>query len=795
MTNGAGYIDNQEDSIIINKSAIDRGLFRIYTYKAISTSEKKHASNDNQVIQMPPEEVRVNHKYCYDKLDKDGLVAIGERVEEFDVLVGKVRVSGEEIVQDCSVICKSNEHGVVDDVCVTINEKGYKHVKIRIRRERVPEIGDKFCHVSAQKGTCLVGTTRVTLTNGSSKMIKDVGVGDAVWGYNGYNGLETSVCTNKAYMGTKQVFKITTQTGVFIEATSDHKILTRRGWIETSDLDSTDYIAANLDTPLDIVGNDETGWSLTMRYNNQCGDHVYQLNMDTEHDRLISLAFARVLGYMLTDGWLCRDNRRINKYRSGVALGTMIDAKIFIEDVKLISDAIGINCRDEPRFYDSKSFAGACFVYDLPNTIANFMASLDGIPIGRRIDSPASLPTFIESSPLSFIREFLGGFFGGHGCAPYLSSRELHRCNVMWKCKDTHVNALNQYMNKIKHLLHVVGVKSCITKPKVARSKAKDGCQRFVIGLNLYRTSDFLKIGFRYCLNKQLRLCAATSFWKMRAYMDGTKEGLGRNGGNAYKLYEWLTQTGADKLFEKGCHSVHRDSTSIPYFYIPIEKIEIHGVEDVYDITVDKLHSFIANGLVVHNCGMIYAQEDMPFSQETGLSPEIIINAHCLPSRMTINMVMEMLSGKAAAITGEIHDATAFQEPGETIVEELQEKLKEFGYSPSGSESFINGMTGRPLEAKIFTGMGYYQRLKHMVDDKIHARSKGNVQMLSRQPCSGRAREGGLRFGEMVLISVFVFNVVLNYFVGTRCHDRTRSQFVFERKIVRHVRPIPNSSM
>lgn len=151
MPNGAGYLDNQEDSILINKAAIDRGLFRVYTYKSVSTSEKKHASNDNQVIELPPQEIRVNHKYCYDKLDSDGIVKVGEEVEEFDVLVGKVRVSDEKAVQDCSVICKSNELGVVDDVCVTVNDKGYKHVKIRIRRVRIPEIGDKLAHVSAQK--------------------------------------------------------------------------------------------------------------------------------------------------------------------------------------------------------------------------------------------------------------------------------------------------------------------------------------------------------------------------------------------------------------------------------------------------------------------------------------------------------------------------------------------------------------------------------------------------------------------------------------------------------------------
>jgi hypothetical protein len=125
-------------------------------------------------------------------------------------------------------------------------------------------------------------------------------------------------------------------------------------------------------------------------------------------------------------------------------------------------------------------------------------------------------------------------------------------------------------------------------------------------------------------------------------------------------------------------------------------------------------------------------------------------------------MVMEMLSGKAAAITGELQDATAFQRDGEDIVTELQEKLREHGYTPTGSEVMVNGMSGRVLEASIFTGMGYYQRLKHMVSDKQHARSKGNVQMLSRQPCSGRSREGGERLPQWCVKALLVCLISCN---------------------------------
>jgi DNA-directed RNA polymerase II subunit RPB2 len=143
--------------------------------------------------------------------------------------------------------------------------------------------------------------------------------------------------------------------------------------------------------------------------------------------------------------------------------------------------------------------------------------------------------------------------------------------------------------------------------------------------------------------------------------------------------------------------------------------------------------------------GMIYNQEDMPYTEE-GIVPDIIINPHALPSRMTIAQLIECVMGKVCCITGRYGDATPFTDmKPEDIIKEL-EKL---GYEKNGSESMSHGMTGIKMEGKVFIGPTYYQRLKHMVNDKIHSRSRGPVQMLTRQPVEGRSRDGGLRFGEM----------------------------------------------
>lgn len=143
--------------------------------------------------------------------------------------------------------------------------------------------------------------------------------------------------------------------------------------------------------------------------------------------------------------------------------------------------------------------------------------------------------------------------------------------------------------------------------------------------------------------------------------------------------------------------------------------------------------------------GITLRQEDMPFTA-AGIIPDIIINPHCIPSRMTIGHLLECLLGKVAALSGEEGDATPFSEYS---VDQISAKLAEFGYHARGLEVMHCGLTGHKLRAQIFIGPTYYQRLKHMVDDKIHARARGALQVMTRQPVEGRARDGGLRFGEM----------------------------------------------
>lgn len=178
----------------------------------------------------------------------------------------------------------------------------------------------------------------------------------------------------------------------------------------------------------------------------------------------------------------------------------------------------------------------------------------------------------------------------------------------------------------------------------------------------------------------------------------------------------------------------------------PLQKVSIRLRFDRNPVIGDKFSSRHGQKGIL---SMLWPQEDMPFS-ESGISPDIIINPHAFPSRMTIGMLVESMAGKAGALHGCFQDSTPFRfGEQQRAVDFFGEQLEKAGYSYYGSEPMYSGMSGTELHAHIFTGVVYYQRLRHMVSDKSQVRATGPINNLTRQPVKGRKNQGGIRLGEM----------------------------------------------
>jgi len=404
---------------------------------------------------------------------------------------------------------------------------------------------------------CLTGDTLVTMSSGISKPIKEIEEGEYVLGWNG-KGYTSTINLGLETKGEKNVLKITTIDGKILKCTPDHRILVLNNnekiWKQAGDLSNTDVIVAGITAPIDIFTESDSNWVLYDK------DGVI-MSMKNEVEKNRSLILARLYGYIIADGY--------NRFLSIKNILGHRPKTVFVnENIEFATK------------YDAIEFANDVYVLTgkmventLPVEITNLMSR-----IGKGV-----IPEFLlkKHCPLLIIKEFLAGLSGGD------RYKHMFTNNFGFIHIDFSQRSEKDCENIIK-LLDRFGIKS-VMKTRLCEQKTviADNYNNFIVVGGTF----WDKIGVRYHINKNLRLMIATSYYN---YIKTTKS-VSEN------ISTYLKKTNTMRWFSK-TGAMNNEDIEIPCYYMPILDIVGCGVEMVYDIEVEDNHSFLANGLCVHNC-------------------------------------------------------------------------------------------------------------------------------------------------------------------------------------------------
>jgi len=360
--------------------------------------------------------------------------------------------------------------------------------------------------------TCIAEGTPVLLADGTGRRIEKMPVGGGALVFGPTVAGDLGIARQSALMknGLRDCIRLVLQDGRTLDCTPDHKILLSDGrWVRADELRvGNDRLVVGLETPIDEPAPDEIGYVLKV------GDITF--TMETEEERSRTLAFSRLLGYLLGDGSISEAAQgRLNT-------GQAVDREMMLNDIQLITGLRPIANR-----YDDEKWSVV-----LPQSLTDSIISLRGVQVGKRIDQPPLLPYFVleEICPVAIVREFLAGLFGADGHSPTLrrfGSEEgdstLDTPAYSRSTIPVHVAALRGYMGEVVRLLVRCGVKAeraRIYDYPTRRSKTTypaptDGIPRIEVRLELPDGLSFLeRVGFRYCVDKALRASAAVVYWR-----------------------------------------------------------------------------------------------------------------------------------------------------------------------------------------------------------------------------------------------------------------------------------------
>jgi DNA-directed RNA polymerase II subunit RPB2 len=740
-----GY--NQEDSNMINRAALDRGRFRSIFYRTYKDEERKNQSSGEEEKFCRPDASETKHmkNAHYDKVADDGFVPKDTYVTPDDILIGKVvplRVptgavlpAGAKKSRDVSKMPRNNESGYVDKIYKNRNGEGYSFVKIRMRQDRIPEIGDKFSSRHGQKGTMGMILNPEDMPQTASGIVPDIIINPHCLAD------DHEILTEFGFMNWKEVQEGYNKGNIRL-AGYNH---------ENGELVYEYPTAFILNEAKERVmiefthSGESSNWN-NDEENNQIASNGVSLFVTTDHDMFAKKGKIHSKGTV----W------------NGVQKGTRKSSKRIQTDYKKYKaeSLLATNDNDVIKFI-GKASAGYTGI-DNPIPFANSI----GLDSDDKIIAFCELYGYwlgdgslrfggnsVEMSPVKkYDDEWLKERFNTIGLVESIDytyniigkNTKLNPTRYRWSI----INKIwfnifcseygNKYVkyNKYKSVPEVTSkiepenIKSAkwmaswvwnlpskFAKFILSGLRCADGCEkadRNVIWTSSSRFRD------------EIMQLALHSGYSVHFTIQHNKDDIcgndAKNNPIIARHISWkISYTNTSRGSEPVLHS-SRD----------IKKKMYNGL--TWCVTMP--HGFIITRRAIRDENNIVIQASRP-----------IITGQCIPSRMTIAQLMETLMSKIGCMAGSQGDGSPF---GETTVEDLATLLRDqYGMEPYGNEIMYNGYTGRMMETSIFIGPCYYQRLRHCSADKMHSRASGPLVMLTRQPAEGRAREGGLRFGEM----------------------------------------------
>jgi DNA-directed RNA polymerase II subunit RPB2 len=637
-----GY--NQEDSIIFNKASVDRGIFLCDSLKKEHAEIVKNPSTSQDDVFTKPDSSKVTgmQQGNYDKLNEKGFVPEETIIQNQDIIIGKaspIQPTGtnNKVYKDNSVQFKSNVEGVIDRVHTGVyNNDGYEMYNVRLRMERVPIIGDKFCLTDDHE----------VLTSDGWKQINRVTTDDKVCCL---NPNDNTIIYNKPSETYKfdhegEMYSLKSQQ-VDLVTTMNHKM-----YVKKRDKKSFELIEAK-DINGKRVSYKKNG------INNQRELESFKIP-NSEKDLNMN-DFLVFLGIWFAEGWADKHNKRIT---------FSVNKKIIQNELERVCSNLDIHIIKSNDKWHMHQI-----------DIYNYLKNYSNGAINK------SLPRWVFNLNRDQSRILLESMLKGDGyktksntCKYFTSSKQL---------KDD-VQQLALHCEWSANIYE-----RDMTGPYSINSKGKEiipTTQAYEVSIIKNKNSPTVNHGHTKTQN-------------------GQKEEIIHFKGKVYCL-------------------------QVPshIFYV-----RLNGKP----VWTGNSNRHGQKGTL----GILLPERDMPFT-ESGMVPDLIMNPHGIPSRMTHAQLLECLASKYGAITGQYVDGTPFNNYD---VSKLPDMLKSVGFKPYGTETMYCGITGKKMQSEIFIGPTYYMRLKHMVLDKVHSRSIGPKQAITRQPLEGRSRDGGLKIGEM----------------------------------------------